>query len=103
MSDRIPYFDFLRGIAILGVIAIHSTGQSVNFTPDNFNFHFTLFWRQLINFSVPLFLAISGYFIAKKNINNSSEYFIFLKKQIPKIYIPCLFWSFIGFLLAVSL
>jgi surface polysaccharide O-acyltransferase-like enzyme len=98
-----PYFDVLRGLAILGVVAIHSTGEGLNFTADSFNFNFTLLWRQIINFSVPLFLSISGFFMARKNINSSEEYFLFLKNQIPKVYIPCMFWSLIALLVAFFL
>jgi surface polysaccharide O-acyltransferase-like enzyme len=100
MSDRIPYFDVLRGVAILGVVAIHSNGQGLAFPGDSFNFNFSLLWRQIINFSVPLFLSISGYFMATKKCSSLEEYFCFLKKQIPKVYIPCMFWSLIGLLVA---
>jgi len=103
VPKRISYFDVLRGVAIIGVVAIHSNGQGLNFASDSFNFNFSLLWRQAINFSVPLFLSISGYFIVKKSIKSSKEYAVFLKKQIPKVYIPCIFWSLIGFLLAVFL
>ena len=103
MRKRISYFDVLRGVAIIGVIAIHSNGQGLNFTSDSFNFNFSLLWRQAINFSVPLFLSISGYFIVEQNIKSSTEYVAFLKKQIPKVYIPCIFWSLIGLLMAVFL
>ena len=47
--------------------------------------------RQMLNCAVPLFLAISGYFLAKKQGERS--YARFLKHQIPKIYIPTLIWS----------
>ena len=45
----------------------------------------------MLNCAVPLFLAISGYFLAKKQGERS--YARFLKHQIPKIYIPTLIWS----------
>jgi surface polysaccharide O-acyltransferase-like enzyme len=89
-KKRIYYFDMLRGIAIMAVVAIHSSGGGLTFPSDSFNFNFTIFWRNSLNFSVPLFIAISGYFLAKKEINNRNDYFRFLKKQIPKIYIPLL-------------
>ena len=56
MKNREYSFDFFRGIAILGVIAIHASGLGVNFSDTNWNFHFSMIWRQLLNFSVPLFL-----------------------------------------------
>lgn len=93
MSDRIEYFDTLKGVAILGVIAIHSSGSWLQFEHNSLNFHFNVLWRNLLNVSVPMFLAISGYFLAKKRIDNLDDYFSFLKKQIPRVYIPLVFWS----------
>lgn len=101
MSNRIEYFDILRGLAILGVVAIHASGTGFQFEQDSFNFNFTVLWRNALNFSVPLFLAISGYFLARKNIQSYSEYFKFLKKQIPRVYTPLLSWSLVWLALAV--
>lgn len=53
----------------------------------------TIILRQMLNCAVPLFLAISGYFIASKNLTFGKEHLCFLKKQIPKIYIPALIFS----------
>ncbi len=103
MSQRIKYFDVLRGLAIIGVVAIHSNGGGLSFPPDTFNFNFTLIWRQILNFSVPLFLAISGYFLVKHVGSSLKEHFSFLKKQIPRVYIPTMFWSLIMLIIAFFL
>lgn len=87
MKARIVYFDFLRGLAILMVIAIH-TFSIVDLTSDS---NLEIFLRQILNCAVPIFLAISGFFISKGN--KVGTYWAFLKHQIPKIYIPCLLWS----------
>ena len=92
--SRIKYFDFLRGLAILMVVAIH--------TYTNKQFEFTqMFIRNLIGCAVPIFLTISGFFLAKKDVNEKNSYFTFLKRQIPKVYIPMILWSFPAFLLGV--
>ena len=101
MSKRIAYFDILRALAIIGVVAIHSSNIGLQFPNNSFNFHFTILWRQIINPSVPLFLAISGYFLVNKNITNLHEYVDFIKKQIPKIYIPFLVWSIVWLILGI--
>jgi len=101
MPNRIEYFDILRGLAILGVVAGHSSNTGLNFAENSLNFNFTVLWRNLLTFSVPMFLAISGYFLAKKPINNANNYFVFLKYQIPRVYIPLLFWSFFWFIFLV--
>lgn len=83
---RNVYFDFLRGIAIIMVVFIHC------FPTDTFS-NYQLFFRQILNTAVPLFLACSAFFIGKKHIDNRKKYVVFIQKQIPKIYIPMLFWS----------
>ena len=93
VTERVEYFDILRGLAIFGVVAIHSSGTGLQFADNSVNFHFTVLWRNLLNFSVPLFLAISGYLLARKSIKKFDDYFSFLKKQIPRVYIPLFFWS----------
>lgn len=57
--------------------------------------------RQLLNAAVPLFIAISGYFLAQKKMENKNDYFIFLKKQLPKVYFPVLVWSLPLYALAI--
>lgn len=92
-KNRNTYFDFLRGIAIIMVVGCHTVNtEYLNY--ENFNGFVTVFFRCFINCCVPIFLAISGYFIAKKNITSyGKDHFNFLLIQIPKIYIPCLVFS----------
>lgn len=82
MQNRHSYFDFIRGIAILMVIGIHT------YTVEN-----SIAFRQLLNVAVPLFIAISGYFLSQKQIKSKQNYRSFLKKQLPKVYIPAILWS----------
>ena len=83
MKERIAYFDFLRGLAIMMVVGIHT----YTLGKDN------IVVRQLLNTAVPLFIAISGYFLSQKKMENKDDYFSFLKKQLPKVYLPVLVWS----------
>lgn len=89
-GKRIDYFDFLRGIAILMVIGIHSYGVR---TFDSFGSAVHIGVRESLNFAVPLFLAISGYFTGQKEVCSWSAYSKFIKKQIPRVYVPMLVWS----------
>ena len=92
-KQRIKYFDVLRGGAIILVIAIHSF-KGFDITENNtLTYHLAIIWRQIIGCAVPLFLAISGYFLSKKEVSTKSHYFSFLKKQVPRVYIPMLIWS----------
>ena len=57
--------------------------------------------RQLLNTAVPLFIAISGYFLSQKKMENKGDYLSFLKKQLPKVYLPVLVWSLPFYALAL--
>ena len=89
-TSRLSYFDFIRGIAIVMVVAIHTT-TSCNI--DTISGSISTIVRQCLNCAVPLFLASSAYFLSKVDVSNRHKYFLFLKKQIPKVYIPTLIWS----------
>lgn len=96
---RNTYYDSLRGIAIIAVVFIHCISFSEKST-----LNISISFRQLINFAVPLFLAISGFFLAEKNLSDKKSYFYFLKKQIKRVYLPYLIWSsiFVLFLFLIS-
>lgn len=89
MSHRIQYFDALRGIAIMMVVGIHTFQYPL--AGDGYGM--ALLIRQIFNCAVPLFLAISGYFLASKDLTTKDNYVSFIGKQIPKVYIPCLIWA----------
>lgn len=93
MQQRDTYFDFLRGIAIIMVIGIHTYTDGL--------MYFNLFLRQFLNCAVPIFLAISGYFIGHKSFAEQGSYGKFLKKQVPRVYIPMILWSIPWMLLAI--
>lgn len=80
-------------MAIIFVIAIHSFTPFLLSENNTVNYHLGIIWRQIIGCAVPIFLAISGYFMSNKNINTHSKYGSFIKKQIPRVYIPMLVWS----------
>ena len=86
---RISYFDFLRCIAIIMVVFIHCFGFCYTYPDVSLP---VIFVRNLMNVAVPLFLAISGCFLASKQMEDGG-YVRFLKKQIPRVYIPVLFCS----------
>ena len=69
MMKRIDYFDFLRGLAILMVVGIHTYSVSQFNTIEH---TFQVASREMLNFAVPLFLAISGFFIGQKAIDTKT-------------------------------
>lgn len=91
MKERVAYFDFLRGLAIMMVVGIHTYTLGED----------SMVVRQLLNAAVPLFIAISGYFLSQKKMENKDDYLSFLKKQLPKVYLPVLVWSLPFYALAL--
>lgn len=91
-NSRNPYFDFLRGLAIIMVVGIHSM-RGVDFDFDTLESVTYVLLRMLLNCAVPVFLAISGYFITGNFSRKSMNYPSFLRRQIPKVYVPCLVFS----------
>lgn len=90
IKERNEYFDFLKGVAILMVIGIH-TFIKCDFS--SFHNFFNIGVRQVLNCAVPFFLACSGYFLASKTLNNRNDIIGFYQKQIIRVYLPCLLWS----------
>ena len=84
-KNRDLSFQAFRGIAIICVVAIHSIVGFETFSHSNWNFYFIFIYRQLLNFAVPAFLFISGYWVAKENFNNLKEYKLFLNKRLKKV------------------
>lgn len=72
----------LRAIAIIAVVLIHTAPTEGLYQ---------VFIRPFINFSVPLFLFLSGYLTKSENDNWPSFY----KKRITRIVIPYIIWTVI--------
>lgn len=96
LIKRDESFDALRGIAIIAVVAIHASGyifgsEVVSSASNDFNV--VLLYRQILNFAVPVFLFISGYWMSNKKVDSFEGYKQFLIQRLKRIVIPYLFWS----------
>ena len=97
-KDRDPSFDAFRGIAIIAAVAIHAAymGFSIRNTPkEEWNFPFLVAYCQLLNFCIPVFFFISGYFVSTKLIESWKDYWIFITRRLSRILVPYFFWSVI--------
>lgn len=92
-SQRNGYFDFLRGIAIMMVVAIHTFSVDEIDMQRNF-VDMNALVRQLLNCAVPIFIAISGYFLCNKKLDRWKDCKVFWKRQVPKVYVPTMVASF---------
>lgn len=80
------YLDLLRSIAIICVVLIH-TFQFNNTSIPN------VIFGQMIGIAVPLFLALSGFLIYKKTIENKEQYKEFVVQRLKRVYIPMLIFG----------
>lgn len=84
----------LRGIAIIMVVTIHCFG--IVYSDGLLDFA-AVVSRNILNCAVPIFCVSSAYFLYSKDLTYG-KYVPFLKRQIPKVYLPMLFFS-LGWLL----
>lgn len=91
--------DILRGLAIICVVLIHTTAHWDKQFPENniYGVSYSIF-RPILTIWGSVFLFISGYYIGKTQINNPSDYWIFLKKRMSRILIPYVIWSTVLFI-----
>ncbi len=87
-----------KGLAILAVVAVHALAlypDSIYTTSDNRLFF--IFINQFSRFSVPLFLAVSGFGLARKYQHKNVENKQFIWTRIAKLLPQYLLWSVILF------
>ena len=89
-ENRDNAFDVFRGLAIIAVVAIHAIYYGGS--PNSSGF---VYYRQFLNFCVPAFFFVSGYWASRKQIESLVEYKAFLWRRLSRVLFPYLFWSFV--------
>ena len=83
--------DYFRGLAIIGIVAIHTIGQMGS--ESGLLYYLNLNIKQAMTYSVPLFVFISGLVLTYVHYDEKINYFRFTKKRIISVLIPYIFWS----------
>lgn len=93
MRDRIFYLDSLRALAIIGVVLCHiSANYVLNLNIlGSIQWDFALFSNCFRDFSIPIFVMISGALLIKKDENLVN----FISKKFNRIFLPYIFWEVI--------
>ena len=88
----LPSIRYIRGISMLGVVAIHIGAQYLtNPTP---NLHLVALLEIVSRFSVPIFFFISAFGLFYKiDLNAPFSYGKFLRRRFKAVLLPYLFWS----------
>ena len=89
-------FDAFRGIAIIAVVGIHASAFSLRQHSSTSEWNLPVVaYQQLLNFAVPAFIFISGYWLSKKPIESLEGYKEFLTRRLSRVLVPYFLWSFV--------
>ena len=103
LQTRLPEFDLLRSLAIIGVVIIHITAPLDLYAHQGIFMYYLFVSLHLAQrFCVPVFIIISGFFLTY-NINNQQNPTLILKKRLFRIIPPYLFWSVLFYCLDLAL
>ena len=93
-KQRDVSFDAFRGLAIFFVVIAHTTAYGwLDGSRTGFNFWFSVANRTFELCALPMFLFISGYWLATARFDSKGDYVKFLGKRVSRVAIPYLFWS----------
>lgn len=91
---RSKYWDEYKGLAVIAVIAIHACGGTEKFPVSSLNWHFGLLFRQVVDFAVPFFFAVSGYYsLPRKNDAGSVNWAEYYKRRLMRVLPPYIIWT----------
>ncbi len=92
MKPRIEFIDFLKTIAILGVIIIHISSRAlINYDVTSVDWNLSVFWGAVVRWSVPVFLMCSGVLFLNSEKNVSIKQIF--GKYLPRIIVALVFWA----------
>ncbi|MGE5041395.1 MAG: acyltransferase [Candidatus Levyibacteriota bacterium] len=98
MKERNYTIDFLRLVAILAVVLIHTTNTSMQLGYYSLSLlPFSFFLNHFARFAVGVFFAISGYLLASR-FNPKLPVLSFYKRRLSKLFLPYLVWSAIYYM-----
>ena len=91
-----PYLEsieYIRGVSMLGVVAIHTGSQYILLNPTP-NLHLVALFEVVSRFSVPIFFFISAFGLFYKiNLSEPFNYGKFLRRRFKAVLLPYFLWS----------
>lgn len=92
MSQRIKAIEFIRGLAMLGVLGIHAGAYSLD--NPHVNIHLFALLEIISRFSVPIFFFVSAFgLFFHHNIDEKFNYSEFMRRRLRTVLIPYITWS----------
>ena len=96
---RIVSLDYIRALAMCGVLMIHSGSYAL--LASHPNAALIAVFEILTRFSIPIFFFVSAFGLFVKHAPDKAfSYWGFLKKRLKTIFIPYLVWSMIYIVVA---
>lgn len=97
MKERIYYMDYLRAIAIIGVLILHAATPYVSMynKVDYWTWETGVIYNASVRWCVNIFLMISGALLLGRREEPLVDFF---KKRANKILIPFIAWSVIYYI-----
>ena len=92
MKPWLNSIEYIRGVSMLGVVAIHVGSQYLmNPTP---NVHLVALFEIVSRFSVPIFFFVSAFgLFYRMDLSEPFEYGKFLRRRFKAVLVPYLLWS----------
>ena len=85
--------EYIRGVAMLGVVAIHTGSQYLLLNPTP-NIHLVALFEIVSRFSVPIFFFVSAFgLFYRMELDAPFAYGSFLRRRFKAVLIPYLLWS----------
>jgi len=85
--------EYIRGVAMLGVVAIHTGSQYLLLNPTP-NVHLVALFEIVSRFSVPIFFFVSAFgLFYRMDLSALFDYGKFLRRRFKAVLIPYLLWS----------
>lgn len=94
MKTRNLYYDYLRVMAMVFVIGVHSVGSIERWATSNIAQIETILLSRFNTFGVPIFFALSGVFLLGRGITQENLW-VFYKKRLLRLGIPYLIYAVI--------
>ncbi len=92
MKPWLNSIEYIRGVSMAGVVAIHTGSQYLlNPTP---NIHLVALFEIVSRFSVPIFFFISAFgLFYRMDLSEPFSYGKFLRRRFKAVLVPYLLWS----------
>lgn len=100
-GGRIEWLDFIRSLAILMVVTVHSTENIYSFTLDamsEINLLSKIFAFSMFTFGrlgVPLFCMLTGYLLLSRKYETTSDVFSFWRKKLLPLLLAYICWTIV--------